>query len=94
MRKGACWQWYHSIGLALSCPRGNFLTNLCWPRTVRGPKLLREPCFCHLKAIMFPNNGLVSEAYEKIWETCMPRGEHRYWFFSDTPNVTWIVCVI
>jgi hypothetical protein len=31
----------------------------------------------------------VSELYEKIRETCMPRGEfkHRYWFFADTPNI-------
>jgi hypothetical protein len=31
----------------------------------------------------------VSEAYEKIRETCRPRGEfkHRYWFFADTPNI-------
>ncbi len=64
---------------------------------MRGQKLLSEPCFCHLKAIIvFPNNGIVSEAYEKIWETCMPRGEfkHRYWFFAETPNVAWIVGVI
>ncbi len=38
----------------------------------------------------------VSDAYEKIWETCMPRGKfkHRYWFFAETPNVAWIVSVI
>jgi hypothetical protein len=89
MRKEAGWQWYHSIGLALICSRGNFQTNLCWPHPVRGLKLLRELCFCHLKAILFPNNSIVSEASEKIWETCMPRGEfkHRYWFFADTPNI-------
>jgi len=31
----------------------------------------------------------MSEAYETISETCLPRGEfkHRYWFFADTPNV-------
>ncbi len=31
----------------------------------------------------------MSEAYEKIRETCTPRGEfkHRYWFFADTPNI-------
>jgi hypothetical protein len=30
----------------------------------------------------------VSEDYEKIWETCTPRGEfnHRYWFFADPPK--------
>ncbi len=29
-----------------------------------------------------------SEAYEKIWETCMPREfKHRYWFFADAPNI-------
>ncbi len=30
----------------------------------------------------------MSEANEKIWETCMPRGEfkHRYWFFAETPK--------
>jgi hypothetical protein len=29
----------------------------------------------------------VSELYEKIQETCMPRGElkHGNWFFADTP---------
>jgi hypothetical protein len=52
MRKEASWQWYHSIGLALSCSRGNFQTNVCWPHPVRDLKLLREPCFCHLKAII------------------------------------------
>ncbi len=52
MRKEAGWQWYHSIGLAFSSSRGNFKTNLCWPHPVRGLKLLREPCFCHLKAII------------------------------------------
>ncbi len=83
MRKEAGWQWYHSIGLDLSCSRGDFQTNLgCWPHPVRGLKLLREPCFCHLK--------------EKIWETCMPRGEfkHRYWFFADAPNIGRNVSVI
>jgi hypothetical protein len=31
----------------------------------------------------------VSVVYEKIRETCMPRGEfkHRYKFFADTPNI-------
>ncbi len=31
----------------------------------------------------------MSEVYEKIWETCKPRGEikHRYWCFADTPNI-------
>ena len=45
---------------------------------------------------MFPNNGIASELYEKIRQTCMPRGEfkHRYWFFTDTPNVAWNVSVI
>jgi hypothetical protein len=45
---------------------------------------------------LFPNNGIVAEFYEKIRETCMPRGEfkHRYWFFGDTPNVAWFVSVI
>jgi hypothetical protein len=30
---------------------------------------------------LFPNIGIASELYEKIRETCMPRGEfkHRYW---------------
>jgi hypothetical protein len=41
---------------------------------------------------------IVSEFYEKIRETCMPRGEfkhrYRYWFFGDTPNVAWFVSVI
>jgi hypothetical protein len=38
---------------------------------------------------LFPNNGIMSEAYEKISETCLPRGEfkHRYWFFVDAPNI-------
>jgi hypothetical protein len=38
----------------------------------------------------------VSETYEKIWETCMPRGEfkHRYWFFTDAPNIGRNVSVI
>jgi hypothetical protein len=29
---------------------------------------------------LFPNNGITSELYEKIRETCMPRGKlkHRY----------------
>ncbi len=63
---------------------------------MRGHELLSELCFCHLKAIIVSNNGIVSEAYEKIWETCMPRGElkHSYWFFPETPNVAWIVSVI
>jgi hypothetical protein len=52
MRKEAGWHWYHSIGLALSCYHGNFQTNLYWSHPVRGLKLLREPCFCHLKAII------------------------------------------
>ncbi len=29
-----------------------FSKNVCWPHPVRGLKLLREPCFCHLKAII------------------------------------------
>ncbi len=96
MRKEAGCQWYNSIGLALSCSRGNFQTKLCWPNPVRGLKLLREPCFCHLKAIIVPNNGIVSESYEKIGKICMPRGEfkHRYWFFADAPNIGSDVCVI
>jgi hypothetical protein len=51
-RKEAGWLWYHLIGLSLRCSRGNFQTNLCWPHPARGLKLLREPCFCHLKAII------------------------------------------
>ncbi len=29
------------------------------------------------------------EIYEKIWETCKPRGEfkHRYWCFAGSPNI-------
>ncbi len=39
---------------------------------------------------------VVSETYEKIWETCMPRGEfkHRYWFFTDASNIGRNVSVI
>jgi hypothetical protein len=39
----------------------------------------------------------VSELYENIRETCMPRGEfkHRYWFIiADNPNIGWNFCVI
>jgi hypothetical protein len=38
----------------------------------------------------------MSEAHEKIWETCMPRGEfkHRPWFFADAPNIGRNVSVI
>jgi hypothetical protein len=37
----------------------------------------------------------VSEAYEKIVETCMPRGEfkRRSWFFADTPLTQEIVAL-
>jgi hypothetical protein len=30
----------------------------------------------------------MTEAYEKISETCLPRGEFklRYWFFADAPS--------
>ncbi len=52
MRKEAGWQWYHSTGLALSWSRGNFHTNWCRPHTVRGLKLLHEPCFYYLQAII------------------------------------------
>jgi hypothetical protein len=52
MRKEVVWQWNHSIGVALSCARGNFQTDLYWPNPVRGIKLVREPCLCHLKAII------------------------------------------
>ncbi len=51
MRKEAGLLWYHSIGLAFSCSRGNFHTNCCRPHPVRGIKLLREPCFYHLQTI-------------------------------------------
>ncbi len=32
-----------------------------------------------------PNSSIVSELYEKIRETFVPRGEfkHRYWFFAE-----------
>jgi hypothetical protein len=60
MRKEAGWQWYHSICLALSCSRGNFQTNLCWPHPVTEQKvplhLLIEltvhiiKSFCNIKA--------------------------------------------
>jgi hypothetical protein len=38
----------------------------------------------------------VSDFYEKIRETYMPRGEfkHRYWFIADTPNIGKNFCVI
>jgi hypothetical protein len=38
---------------------------------------------------LFPNIGIASDLYEKIRETCMPRGEfkHCYWSFADTPNI-------
>jgi hypothetical protein len=52
MRKEAGLLWYHSIGLALSCYRGNFHTNSCRPHPVRRIKLLREPCFYHLQTII------------------------------------------
>jgi hypothetical protein len=52
MRKEAGRQWYHLIGLALSCSRGNFQTNWCRPHPVRGIKLLREPCFYYLQTII------------------------------------------
>ncbi len=42
----------HSIGLALSCTRGNFQTNWCRPHPVRGIKLLREPCIYYLQTII------------------------------------------
>ncbi len=39
---------------------------------------------------------ITSEAYEKIRENYMPRGQfkHRYWFFADTPNIAGNCCVI
>ncbi len=89
--KEAGWQWYHSIGLALSCSRRNFQTNWCRPHPVRGLKLLREPCFYYLQTIIVSQycSGIASELSEKICETCIPRGEfkHRFWFFADTPNI-------
>jgi hypothetical protein len=60
MRKETGWQWYHSIGLALSCNRGNFQTNWCRPHPVRGIKLLREPCFYYLQTKLIPSNAIVS----------------------------------
>ncbi len=52
MRKEAGLLWYHSIGLALSCSRGNFHTNCCRPHPVRGLKLPCEPCFYYLQTII------------------------------------------
>jgi hypothetical protein len=52
MRKEEGCQWYHSIGLVFSCSRGNFQTNWWRPHPLRGIKLLREPCLCHLQTII------------------------------------------
>jgi hypothetical protein len=52
MRKEAGLLLYHSIGLALSCSHGNFHTNCCRPHPVRGIKLLCEPFFYNLQAII------------------------------------------
>jgi hypothetical protein len=52
MRKEAGCHWYHSIGLALSCSRGNFHTNWCRPHHVRGIKLLREPSLYYFQTII------------------------------------------
>jgi hypothetical protein len=52
MRKEGGWQWYHSIGLALSYSRCNFQTNRCKPHPVRGIKQLSEPYFYYLQTII------------------------------------------
>jgi hypothetical protein len=52
MRKEGGWQWYHSIGLALSYSRCDFQTNRCKPHPVRGIKQLSEPYFYYLQTII------------------------------------------
>ena len=52
MRKERGWQWYHSIGLALSYSRCDFQTNRCKPHPVRGIKQLSDPCFYYLQTII------------------------------------------
>ncbi len=81
LKKTRCWQWHHSIGLALSCARGNFQTYWCRLRPVRGLKLLCQPCFYHLQTIIemsktkgqmfwynFGNKCLVSFSNLSCWE--------------------------
>ncbi len=52
MRKEGGWQWYHSIGLALSYSRCDFQTNQCKPHPVRGIKQLSEPYLYNLQTII------------------------------------------
>jgi hypothetical protein len=52
MRKEGGWQWYHSIGLALSYSRCDFETNRCKPHPVGGIKQLSEPYFYYLQTII------------------------------------------
>jgi hypothetical protein len=68
-----------------------FSTNSCRPHPVSGLKLLSEPCFCHLKSLIFSKQRptVVSEVYENIRETCKPFAQfkHRYSFLADIPNI-------
>ncbi len=57
MRKEVGWKWYHSIGPALICSRGNFQTNWCRPHPLRGT------CFCHLKSIIVSNSVGLRHTY-------------------------------
>ncbi len=85
MRKEVDWKWYHSVGLAVSFSSCDFQTNQCRPYPVKSLKLLSEPCFCYLKSIIVSNNGRLSEAYEKIRETCKPSCsfKQRYTLFAS-----------
>jgi hypothetical protein len=60
MRKEGGWQWYLSIGLALSYSRCDFQTNRCKPHPVRGIKQLSEPDF------YFANNNCFPTSEEKL----------------------------
>jgi hypothetical protein len=59
MRKLGGWQWYHSIGLALSYSRCDFQTNRCKPHPVRGIK--QRALF-----LLFANNNCFPTSEEKL----------------------------
>ncbi len=52
MRKEGVWQWYNSIGLALSYSRCDFQINLYKPHPVGGLKQLSEPYIYYLQKII------------------------------------------